>query len=85
MKKALTLYIEHVFAQKLALRKFAPFVLALALFKSVKEAGKANYPAADSITLRLRRPCHPLSTRILSKPLGTLIPREIRERKYWCA
>lgn len=46
LKKALTLYIQHVFSQEIALKKFAPFVLALAFFKDVKEAGKANYPGS---------------------------------------
>lgn len=46
LKKALTLYIEHVFAQEFALKSFAPFVRALAFFKSVKEASKANYPGS---------------------------------------
>lgn len=46
LKKALSLYIQHVFAQDVALKKFAPFVLALAFFKGVKNAGKANYPGS---------------------------------------
>ena len=59
LKKALTLYIEHVFAQELALKKFAPFVLALAFFKKVKEAGKANYPGSKLNHLALAEAMSP--------------------------
>ncbi len=53
LKKALTLYIEHVFAQKMALKKFEPFVVALAFFKDVKKAGEANYPGSTQHHLAL--------------------------------
>lgn len=53
LKKAITLYIEHIFAQEIALKNFASFVLALALFKNVKEAGRANYPGSKDHHLAL--------------------------------
>ena len=46
LKKSLSIYLEHIFSQEVALKQFAPFVLAIAFFKDVKDAAQANYPGS---------------------------------------
>lgn len=55
LKKSAESYLKHVFAQKVRLRDLAPNIIAVALFRDVMKAARAEYPGSDEHHIRLAK------------------------------
>lgn len=55
LKRALTAYIEHVYAQDLRIRDLAPTFVAMSFFGDVKKAASSNYPGSEEAQVALAR------------------------------
>jgi len=47
LKRAIDIYLKHVFAQNITLRKLQPALIAVALFGDVVKAAEAKYPGSE--------------------------------------
>lgn len=47
LKKSVDIYLQHVFAQNLSLRKLKPALISVALFGDVLKAAEAKYPGSE--------------------------------------
>ncbi len=55
LKRAVELYIDHVFSQKLLIKQLTPVFIALSYFSDVKKAGEANYPGSEETHIKLAK------------------------------
>ncbi|RYG56921.1 MAG: hypothetical protein EON56_03340 [Alphaproteobacteria bacterium] len=62
LKKSVSLYLDHVFAQRLPLDQLSPPMVAVAFFNDVKHAATSNYPGSDlhhvSLARRIQQGLH---------------------------